>query len=1008
MSEKICFGSFELDLETAELCANGQRSRLPEQQFRILQMLLLAEGRVVLREEIRNRLWPNDTVVEFDRSINTAMMKLRIALGDTGDKPRMIETLPRRGYRLMVAVEQKVQESPGPSDGVNKPGSLIGQRISHYRVLEIVDGGGMGVVYKALDLKLDRAVALKFLPEEMGKDEKAIARFEREARAVSALDHPNICPIFEFGEQEGRPFIVMPLLDGRNLRDTLADCDNGIGRLLPLQKILELSIQIVSGLQAAHDKGIIHRDIKPANIFISQRGVAQILDFGIAKMIPAGEELDGEVEDARGGAHWTSSTPTDQTQSLTRTGIAVGSAGYMSPEQVRGEKLDVRTDLFSFGLVLYEMVTGQRAFSADTAAIVQNAILNQSPTPVRELNRDLPVELDKIVDRALQKDRELRYGSAAEMLADLKTVKQETPLDTPPRSSKRIWRWGGAIAALLLLITSVFWYFSPVHLPKVTGSKQLTNGSFVSDGLLTDGLRLYFLEDLNGARMLAQMSVSGGDISLSPVPISHPQLQSISRDGSQLLLSDHSSESAHFWILPLPTGAPRRAEDLEATAATWSADAKQVVFSRGPDVYITDASGSNPTKIASVPQTLAVCAVITPDGSHVRFTGVDQAASISTFWEVQTDGSGLHQLLRDWPGKLDINFNWTPDGRYFLFASESSKGTHDIFAMRESQDLFRRQQAEPTQLTFGPIRFEMPLASADGKKLFVLGRHQRGELVYYDTLSRRLSPFLGGISATDVAFSPDGKWIVYASIPSYDLWRSRVDGSEKVQLTSSTDGTIATLPRWSPDGKTIAYTSETPGRLSQVMFIGANGGKPWPLPSEGAPHTDVTWSPDSTQVVYTTGVVEGSAEAHIEIYDLHTHQFSIVPNSVGKFSPRWSPDGRDLVALSFELRPHQMFLYDFHTNLWTDWITENDIGYQTWSADGRSVQYMQGFNNIGSSVIRRLKIGDSHSTVLYSVKGLHLLGGKEGLWSADAPDGSRMFVRDASGRDIYALDVDFP
>src|ERR1017187_7655691 len=417
----IRFGSFELDLETAEVCTDGRTMRLPEQQFQILHMLLLADGSVVSREEIRKRLWPNDTVVEFDRSINTAIMKLRIALGDTGDKSRLIETLPRRGYRLMVSVKQEGLELPGPSNVVNKPGPLVGQRVSHYRVLEILGGGGMGVVYKALDLKLDRPVALKFLPEEMGEDEKAIARFEREARAVSALDHPNICPIFEFGEQEGRPFIVMPLLDGRNLRDMLADGDGDPGCLFPFQQILELSLQIVAGLQAAHDKGIIHRDIKPANIFITQRGVARILDFGIAKMVPASESSEGEVEGA----------PDD-------------------------EHSDARTDLFSFGLVLYEMVTGQRAFAGDTAAIVQNAILNQSPTSAKELNRDLPVELGMVIARAIEKDRGRRYGSAGEMLADLKATKQETTPTPLSRKSKRLW---GSIGAAVFLLTAVVtWY----------------------------------------------------------------------------------------------------------------------------------------------------------------------------------------------------------------------------------------------------------------------------------------------------------------------------------------------------------------------------------------------------------------------------------------------------------------------------------------------------------------------------------------------------------------------
>ena len=1007
MPAPIRFGSFELDLETAEVCTDGRTMRLPEQQFQILHMLLLADGSVVSREEIRKRLWPNDTVVEFDRSINTAIMKLRIALGDTGDKPRLIETLPRRGYRLMVPVKQEGLELPGSSNGVNKLGSLVGQRVSHYRVLEILGGGGMGVVYKALDLKLDRPVALKFLPEEMGEDEKAIARFEREARAVSALDHPNICPIFEFGEHEGRPFIVMPLLGGRNLRDMLADRDSDPGSLFPFQQILELSLQIVSGLQAAHDKGIIHRDIKPANIFIAQRGVAKILDFGIAKMIPTSESSEDEVEGGPGREHSSSSSATDQTLSLTLTGIAVGSAGYMSPEQVRSEQLDARTDLFSFGLVLYEMVTGRRAFTGDTAAIVQNAILNQSPTSARELNRDLPVELEMIIARALEKDRGRRYGSAGEMLADLKATKQETTATPQSRRSKRLWR--GIGAGVFLLTAAMIWHFTPVPLPRVTGFTQLTIGSNPSYSLFTDGLRLYFHENRAEGRRLSEMSVTGGEIFSLSVPINHPVIEDISPDHSHLLISSTDSLNAPLWILPLPAGSPRRIGDLEASGATYAPDGKHLLFTRDSDVYLAADDGSEVRRIVSGVEGRALFARFSPDGSRIRFNVLDGPRNIKTLWEVRADGSDLHLLLPGWRGPLEERFSWTPDGRYFVFSSEAANGAHDIFALRESRGFFHKQSGSPIRLTFGPLRYDTPLVSLDGKRLFVGGGHLSGELVRSDPTSRQFVPFLGGISATNVSFSRDGKWIAYITIPGYEMWRSRVDGSEKMQLTSSSGNSMTMLPHWSPDGKQIAFISKSsPGKPWKIFLVSANGGSPIQLLQEDDFELDPTWSADGTQLAFATGTDFLSGKSEIRIVNMNTHQFSTLPGSSGKNSPRWSPDGRYLAAFSFELRPKKIFLYDFHLQRWAQWATDQDMSYLSWTADSRHVQYLQNTSGDRDPKVRRISIGDSHPEDLFDLKSLRQFDGPLGRWSDTAPDGSQMFVRDASGRDIYALDVEFP
>jgi serine/threonine protein kinase len=423
MPDLVQFGPFELDIEAAEMRTNGRKLRLPEQQFQILHMLLAEEGGVVSREEIRKRLWPNDTVVEFDRSINTAIMKLRLALGDTGDQPRYIETLVRRGYRLMVPVEWGQCTPPDPPAPQIRQTSMVGLKVSHYRVLGVLGGGGMGLVYKGEDLKLNRPVALKFLPDELTSDPLIVQRFEREARTASSLNHPNICTIYEVEEYEGQPFIVMELLEGETLRELISRCSKSAGdgpRGLPLEQLLDIAVQMAEGLNAAHEKGIIHRDIKPANIFITPTSRVKILDFGLAK---AGAEPQTNLQQEDGAQDSSAIQYVVTDLTLSRTGSPMGTAGYMSPEQVRGEWLDARTDLFSFGLILYEMATGLHPFHGSTAADLTAAILNDAPTP---LPATIPPGLSILIMRCLEKSRDNRYQKASEMRADLMRLKGDT------------------------------------------------------------------------------------------------------------------------------------------------------------------------------------------------------------------------------------------------------------------------------------------------------------------------------------------------------------------------------------------------------------------------------------------------------------------------------------------------------------------------------------------------------------------------------------------------------
>ena len=325
--------------------------------------------------------------------------------------------------------------------------AMAGKTISHYRVLHELGSGGMGVVYQAEDIKLGRHVAMKFLPSEVASDRLAFERLKREARASSALDHPNICPIYELGEDQGQPFIVMQLLEGQLLREWIGNAAHQDNRLR-LKRAMDLAIQIANGLAAAHQKGIIHRDIKPANIFITMRGDAKILDFGLAKLLDdqLAPEVLGETTIADAASPATDSVELH----LTRTGTTVGTAYYMSPEQVRGEKLDARTDLFSLGLVLYEMVTSQKAFAGDTGRAVYDAILHRVPTPARQLNPAVPVELERIIDKAVEKDRTLRYGSAQEVVRDLESLLHQTGAAAWWRTSKWI-----AVAAAILLASAI-------------------------------------------------------------------------------------------------------------------------------------------------------------------------------------------------------------------------------------------------------------------------------------------------------------------------------------------------------------------------------------------------------------------------------------------------------------------------------------------------------------------------------------------------------------------------
>ncbi len=417
------FGPFEFDPRSGELHGPDQAVLLSRQISDLLEILVEYAPDVATRDEIRRKLWPETNFIEFEVAIRAVTRKLRRALRDSVVKPRYIQTLKRRGYRLMVPVRWVNAQ---PSVALSRPAfqvdRLSGLTISHYRIGEIIGRGGMGLVYRAEDTKLPRAVALKFLPEELGEDANARERFQREAHAVSALDHPNICPIYEFDEYEGHPFIVMQLLEGHTLREHIAA---GRFRLTDFAG-LHVAIQISRALVAAHEKGIIHRDIKPANIFITERLQVKILDFGVAFVVEV-----GEITDLAPASSEPAAVAQPNMYQPSGKSMKLGTAGYMSPEQIRGEALDARTDIFSFGLALYQMTTGDRAFSGDRET-VQNAILNLEPRPLKLLAPEISPKLEVIIGKCLQKRREERYATASELLAALEDARIDARAERQP------------------------------------------------------------------------------------------------------------------------------------------------------------------------------------------------------------------------------------------------------------------------------------------------------------------------------------------------------------------------------------------------------------------------------------------------------------------------------------------------------------------------------------------------------------------------------------------------
>ena len=560
------------------------------------------------------------------------------------------------------------------------------------------------------------------------------------------------------------------------------------------------------------------------------------------------------------------------------------------------------------------------------------------------------------------------------------------------KPNRRLFAVGGAVvlgvAALLYFLTR------PEPVPKVFNYVQLTHDGQPKTLVGTDGLRLYINLSNFGNEGIAAISVAGGEPTRIPAPSPLTYATDVSPDGAELLVVEGEAGPVPgpLWSLPVLGGSPRRIGDIEARGAAWSHDGKTLTYSnRG--LFLAKADGTESHQIATLKApSYAENPVWSPDATHLRFTDRNSNNTAQSLWEVSADGTGLHPLLPGWHNPpAECCGLWTADGKYFLFWSNSQ-----IWALPRKAG-FLRPEPKPIQLTSSPLTLSSMVPSRDGKKLFVVGGTFRGELMRFDSKSGQFVSFLGGISADGVDFSKDGQWVTYMSFPDGALWRSKADGSERLQLTNPPNRAL--MPRWSPDGKKIVFFENFADRRARIFEVSSSGGAPRQLmPDDPSGQADPNWSPGGDKIAFASNGLDPAST--VRILDLASHQVVTLPGSEGIFSPRWSPNGRYIVGLTADQA--RVVLFDFQTQKWTE-LAKGGVGWPSWSKDGEFVYLLA----TGDRAVLKIRASTGQVERVADLKSFRPTG-EWGWLLALAPDDSLLLLRDAGTQDVYALDWEEP
>ena len=709
---------------------------------------------------------------------------------------------------------------------------MIDQTVSHYHIIEKIGGGGMGVVYKAEDTELGRFVALKFLPNELARDPQALDRFRREARSASALNHPNICTIYEIGRDADHSFIVMEYLEGMTLRQKIA------GKPLGTETVLDLSLQITDALDAAHAKGIVHRDIKPANIFVTNRSQAKILDFGLAKVTTKPQPVDSAAP-----------TLTADEAHLTSPGSTVGTVAYMSPEQVRGQELDGRTDLFSFGAVLYEMCTGKLPFSGDTSGVIFDSILNREPSAPLRMNPAIPPRLEEIINKALEKDREVRYQSAAEIRADVKRLKRDSESGRiaaqAVRRQPRFPHWQLVLLVLLLLLASAVagWLLlrrqqSSATVPQLKEQRLTTNSTAnpLSAAAISPDGKYLVLADPSGVYV---RTIATGEIHPLSVPTKgEVMFLAWFPDSTNVLTSWTPSNgvSSGLWVVSLLGGA-RQISD-EGTVGSVSPDGTRIAFVRGEgpfgagrELWLMSASGADQRKLVSgSPNDLLATPVWSPDGKWIAYTRFILAENSSKLEALELEHGHNPVLLTD--PALDNGLLWLSDGRIVVARDEpaSSPAGSNVWSVLVDLRTMRTKGA-PTRVTSGPgyaIQFSI---TADNRQLVLLRATIEADVYVAPFAPSSPRPLAARRLTLDDAndfpfdWTSDSKAVLFISdrTGARNIFRQDLDKPTAEMLSVGTESKL--VCRLNPEGTQLLYTSgpgdfSAPIRLMRVPLAG--------------------------------------------------------------------------------------------------------------------------------------------------------------------------------------------